>query len=87
MIEPASKVSVPFTVVMRTRSRVPERVTVPPKAETIDVASVPLQTQVLFPKDAIIANPLLIYAAFERSDVINPAVLVKTPVACWAELV
>ena len=29
-IVPASKVSVPLTVVMRTRSRVPERVTLPP---------------------------------------------------------
>ena len=57
LIDPASKVSVPFAVVMRTRSRVPERVLEPAPfhvlPSTVD-PSTQLQHQVFDPnKDKI----------------------------------
>ena len=54
LIDPASNVSVPFTVVMRTRSRVPERVLSPMQEVdcVVDILSHPEATQVLAPRVA-----------------------------------
>ncbi len=74
---PASKVSVPPTVVMRTRSRVPERANVPPETR-VDVADVeplnaPDATHVFPVIKVKIKEPLTAIVA-EFARIPNPAV-------------
>lgn len=60
LIEPASKVSVPLTVVMTTRSSVPESVTAPigKCVRTSPIfANMPVQVQILDPNNAKVAEP------------------------------
>jgi len=62
---PASKVSVPFTVVMRTRSSAPERVTFPPphSATTVLIDPETEATQRVELTASIVSSPLIILAA------------------------
>ena len=59
LIEPASKVSVPLPVVIRTRSNVPDKVFDPPKVVPLGTADpvVPEAAQVVPLSKLIIANP------------------------------
>jgi len=87
---PASKVSVPLTVVMRRRSRVPERVIVPAvdiNAAPSDLARVPAATQV-FPVTILIttvpwttaaADPVLIPKPLVNNVAVNPGPSVDDP--------
>ena len=81
LIDPASKVSVPFTVVTRTRSRVPERLTEPPpKLQTVE--SLRPITDILVQALPVIfettADPCLTAAAFVELSIGSPVVLVLT---------
>lgn len=61
-MEPASKVSVPFTVVMRMRSRVPERVLEPAKyvvSAAFEWQKTPFPTKVLVETNSNLADPCL----------------------------
>jgi len=65
-IDPASNVSVPPTVVMRTRSKVPERVFAPETKQHTDVDEpemTPCITQVFDPIQEIIIDPLFVFDA------------------------
>ena len=76
LMVPASNWSVPLTVVMRTRSRVEERVLSPPPKLVFKVVLFivcPL-TQVLDPNDCSVMTPLAI-AVVRPESIINPAVL------------
>ena len=67
LMEPASKVSVPFTVVMRTRSRVLERDLEPPLrhgALPVFIARMPDSVQVLVETTSTFAEPDNVFAAF-----------------------
>ena len=78
---PASKASVPLTVVMRTRSRVPPNAIVPPPTVMMFVLldKVWLLTHAFEPVYAIIIVPLTMFEP-GLSFTINPAVLlVATP--------
>lgn len=61
LIEPASKVSVPFTVVMRTRSRAPPSASEPPDTYIAppDEVTVPVQTQVFVACSVNTKEPLI----------------------------
>ena len=66
LIVPASKVSVPLTVVMRTRSSVPERVIEPLHKEEsaeFEFPIIPEPTQILVPKDVSTRCPFIIAVA------------------------
>ena len=76
LIDPASNVSVPFTVVTRTRSRVPERVTEPPQfhvAAWSERPPVPAFTHTLDPVVLIIAEPCKTLLALVAPVTRNPA--------------
>ena len=61
LIDPASNVSVPFTVVMRTRSKVPERAVLTPAARRVFVLVTAdinkLKVQMFEPNKQIVAIP------------------------------
>jgi len=82
LIEPASKVSVPLTVVMRTLSSVPESVLFP--ADTIaqvlaGAANTPFDTHIFEPTKFNTIEPRKALAELLACDVMNPVVAV--PVA------
>ena len=75
--DPASKASVPLAVVRRILSSVPERVTVPPLAETLFVVlgfRLPLSDQISPPSVARQTIPLCVYPAWFPAVRINPVV-------------
>jgi hypothetical protein len=77
LIVPASKVSVPLTVVMRTRSRVPDKVTEPPPIKAVPVSLRPktaLLAQVLEVTFTTVAIPCLVTAAADVLSVKSPVV-------------
>ena len=85
LIVPASKVSVPLTVVMRTRSSVPEVVFVPlvtvaPFPEVV-FAVVPEITQILLPTKVMVIAPAKVVAALYTfpSTISAPEVAHKEP--------
>jgi hypothetical protein len=66
LIDPASKVSVPFTVVMRMRSKVPERATDPPPTFVQRLPGLPTltsPTQVLLVMFVTLMAPDKVFAA------------------------
>lgn len=65
LIEPASKVSVPFVAVMRMRSRVPDKVIFPAEDPTAVDSRAVLEpiTQRLLPIVTIVAIPVRLLAA------------------------
>ena len=76
---PASNVSVPVTVVRRTRSRVPDKETAPELNDplTPDVSiKLPLDTHVFPVMFVMVTIPLYIYDATFALITTNPAVLV-----------
>ena len=89
-MDPASNASVPLTVVMRTRSRVPERAIVPAvdiNAAPSDLARVPAATQV-FPVTILIttvpwttaaADPVLTPKPVENNVAVNAGPSVDDP--------
>ena len=81
LINPASNVSVPLTVVMRTRSRVPERVTDPPPlqiAPASENAPPTVATQV-FPDIFVITQVPCLTFAEVIPDIGNPVLEVLPP--------
>ena len=82
LIDPASNVSVPFVVVMRTRSRVPERALEPEEQKTRALRAEQMldwMVQVFVPSNVRIADPLYNAAAS------GPVPVIKNPAVCEAE--
>jgi hypothetical protein len=76
LIEPASKVSVPLTVVKRNRSRTPPRAMNPvvfPIMPRLVVINIPLETQVFDPAEVRIIVPFLVSGALSL-NIANPVV-------------
>ena len=86
LIEPASKVSVPLTVVMRTRSSVPDVVFVPLAqdiATTSDLLLMAEYAQTFDPKVEINAMPCLTEVATQEFSKENPDVILEAdPTVC-----
>ena len=76
-MEPASNVSVPLTVVMRTRSRVPEREREPAPIPIIPAerTTLELKTQAFDPSVVMKACPPRVKVVWLLSSVGNPAVM------------
>ena len=75
LMEPASKVSVPLTVVMRTRSSVSERVFAPPEQVVLlpFILTTPLIDQIFEPIKQSETLPDELFAAPISDDTRNPA--------------
>ncbi len=75
LIEPASKVSVPLTVVIRTRSSVSERVFAPPEQVVLlpFILTTPLIDQIFEPIKQSETLPDELFAAPISDDTRNPA--------------
>lgn len=86
LIEPASKVSVPLTVVMRTRSRVPDVVFDPPPQDIAAVSDLFVMAeydQTFDPNVEINAIPCLTDVAAQDCSTENPVVMLAAlPAVC-----
>ena len=81
LIEPASNVSVPFTVVIRNLSRVPDIVLDPepePTEAEFEVLVTALNTQSLVSVKCKVKIPLRILAALAQLSILNPVELIPT---------
>ena len=82
---PASKVSVPLTVVMRTRSRVPESVFAPPPIELIP-ATLPEKIELNVNNPVALFNNVK-YAIPSNKYVAPPPAVINNPVVLFAFVV
>ena len=93
LIDPASKVSVPLRVVMRTRSRAPERAGELPAVKLLAVvplvkAVVPEKHHVFDPKKAKLIIPDCTFIALPLRATISPVVMTpdaRVPDVDWLE--
>jgi hypothetical protein len=81
LMVPASKVSVPLAVVIRTRSRAPDSVTSPPTYETEEVPFLndPDTTQAFDPRVVSMTAPEVVLDADAAPPIANPDVSLPEP--------
>ena len=87
LIEPASKVSVPLTVVMRIRSKVPDKTLLKPNVVALGAEApiVPVADQVFDPIKAIVAIPEAASASADIEYTAMPVEFAEVPRVLDAE--